>query len=150
MDQDQPELSRLMGLLFVAASIIFNISVSGVYLAVKFDSTMLLQVSGVIVILLILPFSITLLGFVREKMEPKRILTVVIILFYLLLELLFDYILMIPFRDILALHVFYIIVLYAAAGNMIGNSFWIDKKLGFVVLATFMVLIGCLIYLYAV
>ena len=71
-----------------------------------------------------------------------------IILLYLLLELFLDYIFIIPFRDILALHIIYIVVFYAAEFSMIGVSFNKNKKMGFVLLVTFGVLIGCLIYMY--
>jgi hypothetical protein len=46
-----------------------------------------------------------------------------VILSYLSLELLLDYILAIPFREILAIHVPYIVVFYAADFSMIGVSF---------------------------
>jgi hypothetical protein len=59
-----------------------------------------------------------------------------------------DYVLKIPFREILALHVPYIIVFYAAAFSMIGVSRTISRKMGLLVLATFLILIGCLIYMY--
>jgi len=55
---------------------------------------------------------------------------------------------MIPFRGILALHIPYIIVFYAADFSIIGVTFDKNKKMGFVVLVTFGVLIGCLIYMY--
>jgi len=64
------------------------------------------------------------------------------------LELLLDYILIIPFREILALHIPYIIVFYAADFSMIGVTFDKNKKMGFAVLVTFGILIGCLIYMY--
>jgi hypothetical protein len=64
------------------------------------------------------------------------------------LEILLDYILKIPFREILAIHIPYIIVFYAAAFSMVGVSFDINRKIGFVVLITFCILIGCLIYIF--
>jgi len=39
-------------------------------------------------------------------------------------------------------------VFYAAEFSMIGVSFNKDRKMGSVVLSTFVVLIGCLLYLY--
>jgi len=148
MEPDQLEVSKPIGMIFVAASIIFNIAVSFVYLATKFSNLILLSAAGATVVFLILPFTITLWGFVTEDVETKWIVSIVIILFYLVLELLLDYILMIPFREMLALHVFYIIALYAAVGNMIGISFRINRRWGFVVLITFFILLGCLTYLY--
>jgi hypothetical protein len=144
----QTDLHKLNGILFIVSVIIFNISVSGVYLASKFDNGILLQIFGAIVVLLSIPFTISLIGYIKNKAEKKIIISLVIILLYLVLEIVFDYILKIPFRDILALHILYIIVFYAAAFSMIGVSFNINKKMGFIVLTTFWILIGCLTYMY--
>ncbi len=141
-------VGKSIDIIFIISSILFNISVSIVYIATKLDNMELLRVAGVIVILLIIPFTITLIGYIKEKEEKKIIISLVIILFYLFLELLLDYILLIPFRDIVALHIPYIIVFYAAAFSMIGVTFEKNKKMGFVVLATFGILIVCLIYMY--
>lgn len=141
-------LGKSMDTIFIISSIIFNISVSIVYLATKLGNMEILQISGLIIILLIIPFTITLIGYIKEKEEKKIIISLIIILFYLFLELLFDYILIIPFREILALHILYIIIFYAAEFSMIGVTFDKNKKIGFVVLITFGILIGCLIYMY--
>jgi hypothetical protein len=139
-------MSKLMDIVFVFSSIIFNISVGVLYVATKLGNTVLLQVCGAIVLSLIVPFTITLLGYVKEKAKKRTIISHVFILFYLLLELLLDYILKIPFREILAIHVPYIVVFYAAVFSMIGVSFDRNRKMGFVVAITFLILIGCLIY----
>lgn len=139
-------MSKLMDVIFICSSIIFNISVSVLYIAIKLGDMVLVQVCGVIVLSLIIPFTITLLGYVKEKTEKRTIISHVLILFYLFLELLLDYILKIPFREILAIHVPYIIVFYAALFSMIGVSFGKNRKMGFVVTITFLILIGCLIY----
>jgi hypothetical protein len=135
-----------MDVIFICSSVIFNISVSALYIATKLGDMRLVGVSGGIVISLIVPFAITLLGYMRKKAEKKTILSHVFILFYLFLELFLDYILRIPFREILAIHVPYIIVFYAALFSMIAVSFEKNKKMGFLVIATFLILIGCLIY----
>ncbi|KXH70094.1 MAG: hypothetical protein AM326_04520 [Candidatus Thorarchaeota archaeon SMTZ-45] len=139
-------MSKLMDVIFICSSIIFNTSVSVLYIATKFDNMILVQVCGAIVLSLIIPFTITLLGYVKEKTEKRTTISHAFILFYLFLELLLDYILKIPFRDILAIHVPYIIVFYAAMFSMIGVSFDRNRKMGFVVTITFLVLIGCLVY----
>ena len=138
-------------LLFVISAIIFNIAVSGVYIAAKIDaakidSSVLLKIFGGIVVLLIIPFTITLVGYIKMKAKKKIIISHIFILFYLLLEVLLDYILKIPFRQILAIHIPYILVFYAAAFSMIGVSRTISRKTGWLVIATFLILIGCLIY----
>ena len=141
-------LGKSMDIIFIISSIIFNISVSIIYIAIKIGNLELVQVSGLIVILLIIPFTITLIGYIKEKEEKKILISLVIIIFYLFLELLLDYILMIPFREILALHILYIIIFYAADFSIIGVTFEKNKKMGFVVLLTFGIVIGCLIYMY--
>jgi len=139
-------MSELMDIIFICSSIISNISVSALYIGAKLGDMVLVQVCGAIVLSLIIPFTITLLGYVKAKAEKKTILSHVFILFYLFLELLFDYILRIPFREILAIHVFYIVVFYAALFSMIGVSFDRNRKMGFVVIVTFLILMGCLAY----
>ena len=139
-------MSKLMDVIFICSSIIFNISVSVLYTAMKLGNTVLVQVCGAIVLSLIIPFIITLLGYMKEKTEKRTIISHVFILFYLFLELSLDYILRIPFREILAIHVPYIIVFYAALFSMIGVSFEKNKKMGSVVIVTFLILMGCLIY----
>jgi hypothetical protein len=139
-------MCELMDIIFICSSVIFNISVSALYIAVKLGDTLLVQVCGGIVISLIVPFTITLTGYILKKAEKRTIVSHVFILFYLFLELLLDYILRIPFREILAIHVPYIIVFYAALFSMIAVSFEINKKMGALVIATFLILIGCLIY----
>ena len=139
-------MSKILDNIFIFSAIIFNISVSVLYIATKLDNIQLLQVSGAIVLSLIIPFTITLLGYIKEKAKKRIILSHGFILFYLFLELLLDYILKIPFREILAIHIPYIIVFYAAMFSMISVSFDKNRKMGFVVTITFLILIGCLVY----
>ena len=139
-------MNKLMDIIFFCSSVIFNISVSVLYIATKLGNMIFMQVCGGIVISLIVPFTITLLGYVREKAKKRTIISHVFILFYLSLELLLDYILKIPFREILAIHVPYIVVFYAALFSMIGVTFEKNKKTGSVVIVTFLIVIGCLIY----
>jgi len=138
-------------ILFVTNSVVFNLAVSGVYISSKIDaaaidSSIPLKICGGIVVLLIIPFTVTLFGYVKTKAKNKIIISNILILFYILLELLLDYVLKIPFREILAIHIPYIIIFYAAAFSMIGVSRTISKKTGFLVVSTFLILIGCLIY----
>jgi len=142
------DFHKLNNIVFIVSVIIFNISVSGVYLASKFDNGVLLQTFGAIVVLLLIPFTLTFIGYLKQKAEKKIIISLVVILLYLVLEILLDYILKIPFRNILPLHIPYIIVFYAAAFSMIGVTYNINGKMSFIVLTTFLILIGCLIYMY--
>lgn len=140
-------LGKSMDIIFIISSIIFNILVGILFIATKFGME-LVRVIGIIVLFLIIPFTISLIGYMKEKEEKKIVISLIVILFYFFLEILLDYILIIPFRDILALHIPYIIALYAADFSMIGVTFDKNKKMGFVVLVTFFIMLGCLIYRY--
>lgn len=143
----QNHLYKLRDILFVGSSVVFNLAVSGVYIAVKIDSMVLLRVFGVIVILLIIPFTITLLGYIKAKAKDK-IFRNIIVLCYLLLEVMLDYVLKIPFRQILPLHIFYILLLYAAVFSMIGIARRVSFKAGLLVITAFLILMGGLISMF--
>ncbi len=138
----------LINFVFIGTSIIFNLFVSVLYISVKLDNQFLVQLFGAVIVLTVFPFLYTFVGYWKSKAEKKIIVSHGFILFYLFLEILLDYILKIPFREILAIHIPYIIFFYGATFSMIGVSFNINKRMGFLVIATFLVLIGCLIYLY--
>lgn len=140
--------NKLIDFIFIFSAVSFNIFVSLVYLANKFENDQLLKVSGLFVIILIIPFSITFYSYINKREKTKIILSNIIIIFYLFFELLLDYILLIPFREIIAIHVPYIVIFYAAEFSMLGVSFEKNKKLGFLVLFTFIILLCFLVYLY--
>lgn len=139
-------MKRLLDLVFICSSIIFNVSVSALYVAAKLGDMAIMQVSGAIVISLIVPFTITLLGYVRAKERARTLISNGIVLFYLSLELVLDYILRIPFREILAIHVPYIIVFYAVLFSMIGVSLEKNREMAAIVIVTFLALMICLTY----
>ena len=148
MHREQKNLGNIHEKVFITSSIIFNILVSTVYISTKFDNMELVKKISFPFTFLIIPFGYTLYRFIKDKDEKRVIISNAVIKEYLFLELFFDIILVIPFREILWLHVFYVLVFYAAEFCIIGVSFNLDRKMGFIVLFTFMILLGCLIYLY--
>lgn len=64
-------MSELMDIIFIFSSIVFNTSVSALYIAMKLGEMVMVQVCGAIVISLVVPFTITLLGYVKEKAERR-------------------------------------------------------------------------------
>ena len=139
-------MTKLIDLVFICASIILNVSVSLVYVLTKLGDLALTQIFGGVAVSMIVPFAVTLIGYLRAKESKKTIVSNAIVLSYLFLELLLDYILQIPFREILVIHVPYIVVFYAALFSTMAVSFEKNKRMGYVVIATFWILIGCLIY----
>lgn len=139
-------MNKLIDDIFICSSLVFNISVSALYIATKLGNMVLVQVFGGIVISLMVPFIVTLLGYFREKAKKRTIVSNGIIITYLFLELLLDYVLRIPFREILAIHVPYIIIFYACLFSMLAVTFEKDKKMGYFLLGTFLILMACLVY----
>lgn len=139
-------MTKIIDLVFICSSIILNVSVSLVYVVTKLGNMALTQVFGGVAVSMIVPFAITFIGYLMAKENKKIIISNGIVLFYLILELLLDYVLQIPFREILAIHVPYIGIFYAALFSMMAVSYEKNKRMGYVVIATFWILIGCLIY----
>ena len=65
VNSKQKDLHKLNNIIFIASAIIFNIGVSGVYLASKFDNELFLQTFGLIVVLLSIPFTISLIIYIK-------------------------------------------------------------------------------------
>lgn len=87
---------------------------------------------------MIIPFTYTLVEFLKYKAEKRIIYSNAMIIFYLLLELFLDYVLFFPFRENLVTHIPYILVFYAAEFSIIGVSFRLNRRMGFGVLLTFL------------
>ena len=134
--------------IFIASSILLNTLISSVYVLSKLDQISLVRVIGVTIIALIIPFTYTLNRFLKDNEEKRITYSNAVIILYLLLELLLDYVLLIPFREILWMHVPYILVFYAAEFSIIGVSFNLNRRMGSILLATFFVLLGCLAFSY--
>ena len=139
-------MTKLIDIIFICSSVVFNILVSALYIAFKFGDLMLVEVLGGIALSLIVPFTITLLGYLREKAKKRTIIFNGIILIYLLLELLLDYLLRIHIKEILAINLPFVIVFFAALFSMIYVSYERNKKMGNVVIITNWILLGCLTY----
>ena len=139
-------MTKLIDIIFICSSVVFNILVSALYIAFKFGDLMLVEVLGGIALSLIVPFTVTLLGYLREKAKKRTIIFNGIILIYLLLELLLDYLLRIHIKEILAINLPFVIVFFAALFSMIYVSYERNKKMGNVVIITNWILLGCFTY----
>ena len=132
---------------FIISSMAFNILVSGIYLAQRFDKQELTQRIGLFVVLLLIPYAVVLINYIVDKKETINIIGLIVICLYLIIELLLDFILKIEFRENLVAHVAYIILFYIVAYFIIKISFNIDRTAGWAVAITFWVLLGFLVYL---
>ena len=87
--------------IFICSSLVFNATVSALYIATKLEDMPLLQVCGGIVISLVIPYIVTLLSYNIEKAGKKTIISNGLVLLLSFLGLLLDYVFRIPFKEIL-------------------------------------------------
>jgi hypothetical protein len=144
-----PTETRIYDTIFYASSVFFNIAVGVLYLSIKYDNPILLKLTGIAIVLISLPFAMTFVKYIKFKNPIKKVVFNAIILVYFLIEILFDYVLKIPFREILWLHIAYIILFYAASYSMIVANWKVSWIRGAIVLITFILLIFCLIHMYS-
>jgi len=136
-------------LVFVLCAVVFNLLIAGIFVAQKQGKEKLVRQFGVTWLLLAIPLTVV---YVRYWMLAKAAWIMIyfsFILFYMLVEWLLDYVFKYDFRSRKITHVPYIILEYIALFGLVGIAFEIDKTWGFVVTASFWLLLGSLIYLYA-
>jgi hypothetical protein len=136
-------------LVFLLAALAFNLLIAGIFIADRLGRPKLIRLFGLLWLSLALPLAIV---FVRALAAGREVWIVVclgLVLFYMAVEWLLDYVFKLPFRQKLYLHVPYIILEYVALFSLIGVAFSIDRIWGWAVSITFWVVMASLIYLYA-
>jgi len=135
-------------LTFVITATFFNLLIAVIFVAQKRLRADLVRAFGVMWLCLGIPLGIV---FVRYLSLAKPLWIMVyfgFILFYMLVELLLDYVVKYDFRAKRSTHVPYIVLEYVALFGLIGISFAIHRLWGFIVSISFWILLGSLVYLY--
>ncbi len=136
-------------LLFLLSALAFNLLIAGIFIASKWGRTKLIRTLGLIWLALALPLAVVFVRYLTAGRELWVIVCLGLVLLYMAVEWLLDYVLKLPFREKLSLHVPYIILEYIALFGLIGISISIDRGWGWTVSITFWIVIASLIYLYA-
>jgi len=139
---------ELFDLIFVVTAVTFNLLIAGIFIAQKQAKIELVRRLGITWLLLSIPLTVV---YVRYWMLSKAAWIMIyfsFILFYMLVEWLLDYVFKYDFRAQKRTHIPYIILEYIALFGLVSISFDIDRSWGFIVTATFWILLSCLIYLY--
>ena len=134
-------------LTFVLCAVLFNLLIIGIYITSKQERVKLRTLLGKITIGLGIPLSVVFVSYVSSGKPLRTLLYFALILLYLVVELVLDFILKIEFREKPILHVPYIILFYAASFGFIAISFSIDTNWGYAVSVTFWGVLASLIYL---
>ena len=137
----------IIDLLFILTGVAFHLLIACIYVASKHERFDLVRRLGSVVIALALPVCIMFVHSLLAGRPLRIMLYLAAILLYIGLELVLDFILKIEFRKNPAIHIPYIVVFYIACFGFIGISFSIDNSWGYVVSASFWILLASLIYL---
>lgn len=135
-------------LVFVVTAIAFNLLIAGIFVAQKNGWARAVRAIGIAWLLLSIPLAVV---FFRYWAEGRRLAIIVyfgLVLLYMLVEFLLDYVFRLDFRRKWVTHAPYIVLEYAALFSLIGIASDIDRIWGYVVGVFFWILMGSLIYLY--
>ena len=139
---------RTVDLVVFLCANLFNLLIAGIMLSRPFGLERLENILGITNLLLILPFSLAVvLNFLGGREWWSYVLPVVIIVF-LIVELLLDYVLQIPFRETRLLWP-YLALFYLSAWMMIGYTFLVSKPYGFITLVTYFISLAATAYSYS-
>lgn len=135
-------------LVFVLTAIAFNLLIAGIFIAQKKERPKLSKRLGVVWLLLAVPFAIVFVHYIIEGRDLWIMICFGFVFFYMIVELLLDFVLNIEFREKPITHVPYIIMEYIALFSLIAISTDIDQTWGYIVGISFWILMASLVYLY--
>jgi len=132
---------------FICANL-FNLFIFFIMLSRPFGLERLERVVGILNLLLVIPLTIAvILNFNAGRDWWTYVLPLVMIAF-LIVELLLDYVLQIPFRETRLLWP-YLALYYLSAWMMIGYTFLVSKPCGFITLVTYFISLAATAYSYS-
>jgi hypothetical protein len=132
---------------FIIANLV-NVLLIGIFLSRPRGLNKVEYILGLIMVCLILPLFLAALLNLLGKREWWTVVLPLLLILYLVIELLFDYILKLEFRNTALLWP-YLLVFYVALMAMVGYSFLIKKSFGYVTLCTYFLSLLATWYSYA-
>jgi CubicO group peptidase (beta-lactamase class C family) len=135
-------------LVFVLAAVAFNLLLAALFVAQRNGWTKTARVIGVLWFLLSVPLTIVFVRYLGNGMGLETMVPFTLVLLYILVKYMLDYVFKIDFRSKWTTHVAYIVLEYIALFSLIWIAFGIDQAWGYLVSITFWILMASLIYLY--
>ncbi|MHA2123258.1 MAG: hypothetical protein ACW990_18830 [Promethearchaeota archaeon] len=121
-------------------------SIICVFIAAPKENERILRGIGVIIISLTIPLIIVFINYLVIGLELIRIIYLIFIFAYLIVEVLLDYVFKIKFREKPSTHVPYIILEYIACFAFIFNTIEINDIMGWTISIFFWAMLVALIY----
>jgi len=131
---------------FISANL-FNLFIFCIMLSRPFGLECLEKVVGILNILLVIPLTVAVILNFASGRDWWSIMLPLVMIAFLILELLLDYVLRIPFRETSLLWP-YLALFYLSAWMMIGYTFLVDKTYGFITLITYFLSLAATAYSY--
>ncbi len=141
-------LAKVFDIAVVASAIAFNLLIVGILVSEKLGRHRLRKTLGIAWLALALPLGIAWLRSMLVAHDTRMSVALGVVLLYMAVEFALDYVLKIPFRDRLALHIPYILLEYAALWALIVATMRIHRAWGWVVSVCFWILMASLVYVY--
>lgn len=132
--------------MFLFIAILLNVLISIIFIARYRGPEELEHKIGYIVIACAIPLALILVNYILIGAEIWIIIYVVIIIGFLIVETILDYILKLAFRTNLKIVVPFVIFYYIAFWGLLAISFVINLVFGFIVFGAFMISIAITIY----
>ncbi len=132
--------------LFLFIAILMNILVIAIFIVRKKGFEQLEHKIGYIVINCAIPLFIIMLNYILIRKELWIIIYIIIIISFLMIEMMLDYILKIEFRSNLKIAVPYVIIYYIAFWGLLAISFVINLIAGFIIFGVFVLNLISTIY----
>jgi len=131
---------------FLVIAILMNFLVIAIFIVRKKGFEQLEHNIGYIVISCAIPLFIIMLNYILIGKELWIIIYIIIIISFLMIEMILDYILKIDFRTNLKIVVPYVIIYYVAFWGLLAISFVINLIAGFIVFGVFILNLISTIY----
>jgi hypothetical protein len=140
--------TNMVDLVVIIAANLINLIMVGIFLSRPFEQTRLEYVLGWINIGLALPLSFAVVKNFMDRREWWTFVLPSIMIIFLIVELVLDYILQLNFRSTWMLWP-YLILFYFAQWMLIGYAFLVDNTYGFITLFTYFLSLGATAYSYS-
>ena len=134
--------------MFVLSAVAFNLLVAAIFIAQKLGQDKLVRILGILWLWLIIPLALAFVSYWQQGRETRILVSFGFVFFYMLVELLLDYVFRVDFRARPITHVPYILLEYVALFGLIVIAFDVNRGWGWAVTICFWLLMGSLVSLY--
>ena len=138
----------LSDLVFLFSALEFNLLLAILFVAQKNGWTRAVRGIGILWLFLAIPLAFVFARYLTEGMGLAVLVPLALVLLYMLVEFLLDFVFKVEFRRNWKTHVPYIVLEYIALFNLIRLAFNIHPTYGYAVSITFWILLAALIYLF--